>query len=314
MSAAAGVVRRPVRRGAGRGSAQRDGQLLEIQRRMAAAVMHPLTRSEGMTQRRRDGSSNTGEANAIIRPNDRLTSFERLEIYNRQYWFRLYSSFEEDFPGLQAILGRARFDALMRAYLTDCPSESFTLRNLGSRLEAWLGEHKEHLGPHPKLAMEMVRLEWAHIEAFDSEERPRLSAEKLAGIDEGSTLRLQPHLRVLALSYPVDDLLLEVRTENGSVASSANNASVARKRRRVRHVAGLKPQRIHLAIHRHENTVWYKVLSAEEFDLLAALMAGRTLGEAIDLALKDRSLPEDQHPAFLQEAFASWSMLGWFTN
>ncbi len=288
--------------------------LLEIQRRMAAAVMHPLTRTETMPRKRRDGTSNLSEADAIIKPNDRLTSFERLEIYNRQYWFRLYTSFEEDFPGLQAILGRARFDALMRAYLTDCPSESFTLRNLGSRLEPWLEENPEHLGPHPGLARDMVRLEWAHIEAFDSEERPRLSAKKLAGIDENSTLRLQPHLRVLSLRYPVDDLLLEVRTENGSAASSANNANVARRRRRIRHVAAMRPRPIHLAIHRHENTVWYKELSPEEYGLLTALIAGKSLGDAIELALKDSALPEEQHPAFLQEAFANWSMLGWFTS
>ena len=118
-----------------------QGQLAEIQRRMAAAVMHPLTRAETMPRRRRNGVSNQAEAEAIIRPNDRLTSFERLEIYNRQYWFRLYTCFEEDFPGLQAILGRAKFDALMRAYLTDCPSESFSLRNLASRLDTWLEQH-----------------------------------------------------------------------------------------------------------------------------------------------------------------------------
>ena len=44
-----------------------DSQLLEIQRRMAAAVMHPLTRAETMPQRRRDGKSNRSEADAIIR-------------------------------------------------------------------------------------------------------------------------------------------------------------------------------------------------------------------------------------------------------
>ena len=290
------------------------GQLQDIQRRMAAAVMHPLTRSETMPRRRRDGSSNLREADAIIRPNDRLTSFERLEIYNRQYWFRLYTCFEEDFPGLQAILGRAKFDALMRAYLTDCPSESFSLRNLGSRLEAWLDQHPEHLGPKPALARDMVRLEWAHIEAFDSEERARLSAEALAAIDENSTLRLQPYLRLLALSYPVDDLLLQVRTENGSSASSTNNASTSRKRRHVRHVAALAPRPIHLAVHRHENSVWYKPLSAEEFGLLSALIAGKPLGDAIDLALANSPLPEDQRPAFLQEVFAAWAMLGWFTS
>lgn len=291
---------------------QSSSQLLDIQRRMAAAVMHPLTRAETMPHRRRDGKSNNGEAEAIIRPNDRLTSFERLEIYNRQYWFRLYDCFEEDFPGLLAILGRAKFDALTRAYLTECPSESFTLRNLGSRLETWLTQHPEVIAPHTTLGLDMVRLEWAHIEAFDEEERPRLGPEALAGIDEDSTLRLQPYLRLLALSYPVDDLLLQVRNEDGSSASSANNASVARKRHHVRRVAALAPKPIWLAVHRLENTVWYKPLSPDEFALLSALRSGKPLGEA--LALASGSLPEDQRPAFIEEAFATWSMLGWFTS
>jgi hypothetical protein len=288
--------------------------LLEIQRRMATAVMHPLTRAETMPRRRRDGKSNANEADAIIKPNDRLTSFERLEIYNRQYWFRLYSSFEEDFPGLQAILGRAKFDALMRAYLTDCPSESFTLRNLGSRLEAWLESHPHLLSPHAELAREMVRLEWAHIEAFDSEEKPPLGAGAFVRMGEETTLHLQPHIRLLTLSYPVDDLLLQVRTENGSSASSANNASAARKRRHVRHVAALAPRAMHLAVHRHQNSVWYKPLAAEEFQLLAALRDEKTLGEAMELAFTGSSIPEEDRSEFLQAAFANWAMLGWFTE
>jgi hypothetical protein len=296
-----------------RASAQ-QGQLLDIQRRMAAAVMHPLTRAETMPRRRRNGASNLAEAEAIIRPNDRLTSFERLEIYNRQYWFRLYSCFEEDFPGLQAILGRAKFDKLMRAYLTECPSESFSLRNLGSRLEAWLNAHPEYIEPHHALALDMVRLEWAHIEAFDSEERPPITPEALSAIDESSVLRLQPYLRLLALSWPVEDLLIQVRSEDGSSTSSANNASASRKRHHVRRVAALSPQPIWLAVHRLENSVWYKPVCQEEFDLLSALLAGKSLGESIDLALAGSSIPEDQRPAFLQEAFATWSMLGWITS
>lgn len=292
---------------------QPAGQLLEIQRRMAAAVMHPLTRGETMPRRRRDGTSNRSEADSIIRPNDRLTSFERLEIYNRQYWFRLYSCFEEDFPGLQAILGRTRFDALMRAYLTECPSESFTLRNLGSRLQSWLEKNPVWVEPHKALALDMVQLEWAHIEAFDGEERPRLDGQGLASINENSVLRVQPYLRLLSLSYPVDDLLLQVRNENGSSASSTNNASSARKRHHVRRTAALAPRAIHLAVHRHQNSVWYKPLTAEEFRLLSGLLAGRALGHAIELALHESALSEEERAGFLQEAFASWSALGWFT-
>jgi len=44
----------------------------------------------------RDGKSMHDVAAEFIKPNDRLSSFERLEIYNRQYWFRVLASLDED--------------------------------------------------------------------------------------------------------------------------------------------------------------------------------------------------------------------------
>jgi len=142
-------------------------QLDHIQRRMFEAIRQPLTADEGMRLRTRDGRSLKALANEIIRPNDRLTSFERLEIYNRQYWFRILSALSEDFPGLRAIIGERRFEKLATAYLFDCPSRSFTLRNLGSRLESWLVAHPAYIAKCENIALDMVRLEWAQIEAFD---------------------------------------------------------------------------------------------------------------------------------------------------
>jgi hypothetical protein len=288
-------------------------ELLELQRRVAAAVMHPLTKSETMPHRRRNGVSNTSEAEALIKPNDRLSSFERLEIYNRQYWFRLYSSFEEDFPGLKAIVGSAKFEKLMRDYLTECPSQSFSLRNLGSQLETWLLAHPEYLEPRLELAMDMVRMEWAHIETFDSGENSLLDPDDLASIDETSQLHLQPYLRVLELRYPVDDLLIELRSESGSSDASSNNASAERKKRHVRRVAMLKPEEIYLVLHRHENSVYYKRLHAEDYRLLKALLHGEAIGAAIDIAFANSTMAEDDRSAFLQQAFATWASLGWFT-
>ena len=74
-------------------------KLLELQRTMARAVMQPLTFSERMQRTAPNGQSMRVYASKFIKPNDRLTSFERLEIYNRQYWFRVLSSMVEDFPG-----------------------------------------------------------------------------------------------------------------------------------------------------------------------------------------------------------------------
>src|SRR6202162_4292745 len=112
-------------------------KLLKLQRTMARAVMQPLTSTERRQQKAPDGRPMRSYAAGFIKPNDRLTSFERLEIYNRQYWWRLMASMAEDFPGLQAILGNQRFESLCKAYLADRPSLSFTLRNLGRDLRSW---------------------------------------------------------------------------------------------------------------------------------------------------------------------------------
>lgn len=289
-------------------------ELLDIQRRVAAAILHPLTKAETMSRRRRDGTSNTREADALIRPNDRLTSFERLEIYNRQYWFRLYSALEEDFPGLKAVIGSAKFERVMRDYLTDCPSTSFTLRNLGSRLVEWLAAHPDHFAPRLALATDMAQLEWAHIEAFDSAAEDPLDPDDGFALDDDSRLSLQPHLRTLELHYPVDDLLIALHNEEGSSDSSSNNASAARKTKHVRRVAMLQPQNIFLAVHRQQNSVFYKRLAREDFLLLRALLSGHTISQAIEAAFTGSSLSEQEQGAFLQAAFASWAAMGWFTR
>ena len=119
--------------------------LLELQRQMSEDVRRPLAAGFEMQQVREDGRSMAEVAKSYVKPHDRLSSFERLEIYNRQYWFRVTGSASEDFPALAAVLGSKRFDALVLAYLLENPSTSFTLRNLGARLPMWLAEPRSSL-------------------------------------------------------------------------------------------------------------------------------------------------------------------------
>lgn len=289
-----------------------SGELAKLQRRMAAAVMQPLTREEQMRRRDQAGRSNVDEAAEFIKPNDRLTSFERLEIYNRQYWFRLFASFEEDFPGVQAIVGKKRFDALMRAYLEACPSTSFSLRNLGSRLIEWLSENPGYAEPHTEATLEMAALEWAHIEAFDGAAWTRLTPEMLLGVGEVSRITLQPYLRLVRAHYAVDDALIAVRSENGSSNSSSNNASTGHTVRRIRAVRSMPREDVFLAVHRHEDSVYYKRLTREDFQMLSSLQEGKTLGEALDAGFDGSAIPEGERPAYVHSAFAHWMELGWF--
>jgi hypothetical protein len=289
-------------------------KLLSLQRRMARAVMMPLTPSEGMRRVAVNGRPMRKVAAEFIKPNDRLTSFERLEIYNRQYWFRVLSSFAEDFPGLRAVLGDRRFDALAKAYIADCPSRSFTLRNLCSRLEPWLRKHPSWTGSCQKLALDMVRLEWADIEAFDGKAEPSLTLEDLAGATPAQLrLKLQPYIQLLHLRYPVNDLLLAVRDdEDTDFASNAINER--HKRKKVLAVARLKPSPIFLAVHRLDDSVYYRRLDREEFIILNEVRDGKTLNQAIEAAFRDSSLAVAERPSHVQHWFHTWAALGWFSR
>jgi hypothetical protein len=289
-------------------------KLLELQRTMARAVMQPLTPSEQMRETAPGGASMRTYAGRFIKPNDRLTSFERLEIYNRQYWFRLLSSMAEDFPGLRNVLGERRFDAMCKAYLIDCPSRSFTLRNLGSQLEFWLESHPKYGGAAQALALDIVRLEWADIEAFDGKIEPVLRVEDLASqAGDGLRLHLQPYVRLLSLRYPVDDLLLDVRKdEDTEVASNAFRE--VHKRKKIRAVARLKPAQIFLVVHRLDNSVYFRRIEAEEFAILSEIRKGKTLGKAIELALRKTKIPPQERAARIQEWFRNWSSMGWFSQ
>ena len=286
--------------------------LLELQRRVAAVVMQPLTSQDGMRRKTREGRSTKAEAEALIKPNRVLSSFERLEIYNRQYWFRVLSCFAEDFPGLRSIIGSSKFERLMRAYLSDCPSVSFTLRNLGSRLEAWLRSNPQWIVPRETLALDMVRLEWAHIEAFDSGYEPKLTLADIESAGLELPIALQPYIRLLELTYPVDDLLIEVHDEEVNSDISSNAARTRQLRNRIRRYAQPDPERIYLAVHRMEDSVYYKRLQLESFRMLSALSKQMTLEQALEIAFESSSMPEEERIIAVQRWFANWAELGWF--
>ena len=79
------------------------------QRMMFAAITRRLEYN-GMQSTWTDGSDMARHAELFIKPNDRLSSFERLQIYNQQYWWRLIESFSEDFRGLCAVIGEVLRD------------------------------------------------------------------------------------------------------------------------------------------------------------------------------------------------------------
>jgi len=288
-------------------------RLAALQKAVARAVMQPLTRNERMQRVGPGAEKMRAYAARYIKPNDRLSSFERLEIYNRQYWFRILGGMAEDFPGLHAVLGGQRFESMCKAYLTECPSRSFTLRNLGAHLERWLRQNPSWIHDRRVLALDMVRLEWADIEAFDGQAKPPLRSEDLREMEVPNLqLSIQPYVQLLELHYPVDDLLLEVKHGDDTSDFTSNAIHERRKRSKVRAVAKLEPAQIFLAVHRLDFSVYFRRIEPEEFRLLNAVRCGKTIERAIELAFRKSSVPGADRAAFVQHSFQTWGTLGWF--
>ena len=284
--------------------------LEEIQRTMAAAVMTPLTPNEEMQKTALDGRAMTDVAASFIAPNSRLTAFERLELYNRQYWLRVLHALAEDFPAVRAVVGATRFEELSIGYLTEHPSRSFTLRNLGSKLVDWLIANPQWAGRRQTLAVDLARIEWAFVEAFDNAERTPLTLEQIATLDGESRLALQPHVQLLELNYPADDIALSLHAKEKRQTSEAGVARDDEDDEPAQ-LPRLRRKPTWVAAHRVDLNVYYRRMEREEFRTLAAIRDGRLLGEALELGFTDSRLPENRRPGRVRHWFQTWAELEW---
>jgi hypothetical protein len=286
---------------------QSDADLRALQRMMMRALVTPLTANDELAPRWHDGRPMAEVVAEFIKPNDRLTAVERLEIYGRSYWSRLIDCVYEDSPGLHALLGEKRFSALVRAYLAKYPSRSFTLRNLCSRLAQFIREEPRWTMPRTALALAVARFEWAQTVAFDGAACPVLTSDDLAAVPPNRLrLGLQPYLSLLVFEWPVDDYVLAVKKRD-ALRREASNAidraprAVSRKKIPLPHRG-----RVYIAVHRYRHLLYYKRLVPSAFRMLEALAAGSTLTQAV--AAAGHRVKPDQ----VRDWFATWMELGWF--
>jgi len=116
------------------------------------------------------------------------------------------------------------------------------------------------------------------------------------------------------LKYPVDDLLLEVRKEYEDTDFASNAFQERHKRKRVQAVAKLKPAEIFLAVHRVDDSVYFRRIEQEEFAILSALRDGKALGKAIETAFRKSRVPAAARAGMVQTWFQNWAALGWFCH
>ena len=268
--------------------------LATLQRWMQSVIVHPGCVYDALSCDEAARKIAAEAVERVIKPTDRLTSAERVDIYHGMYLMRMGEALEVDYPTLRAFLGADRFADLARDYVQVHPSTSYTLNRLGDRLpdfvQGWAC--REDAG----FLHDLARLERAVTEAFDSEESPRLSPEDAQAIPQeawaGARLVPSAALRTLAFTHPVGEAL----------GAMKRGEPVQRLRRRAAWIA----------LWRTEFTVMRIDLSRAEHDLLTALAAGTPLGEALTTATDSLKSSEKQDRVFAW--FRGWIARGMFSR
>lgn len=289
--------------------------LRALQRLMLAAICRPLGRNHRTQRRWSDGRRTAVVVGEFTVANERLSALERIEIYNRMYWFRVLDSVLDDCPGLYALLGPRRFWSLARAYLTRHPSRSFTLRNLCRRLPRFIAAEPRWTAPRTAAARDVARFEWAQLVAFDAAaRRPVALADLRDARPENLRLALQPCLTLLRLDHAVDDYVIAVKQRDDALRSAASQTVAPRATVTTRPSLAtprLRRERVFLAVHRHDNQVYSKRLGLAEYRLLRALATGHTLAAACAAAFRHDLTSSPAQAGLVQSWFQLWSRLGW---
>jgi len=259
--------------------------LEDIQREFFTALQMPL---RGSSRRSTDLPPNDeghspeflAKAEELMKPGENLSSAERLELYHRQYWFRVLESVAEDFPVLRKMAGEEKFWELLEAYLQAFPSGSFTLRHLGRAMPRFVASWEGLDAAKRRWFSALAELEYAEMEVYEAAEREPLPPEQLATEE----LELQPHVRLISMPVPAD---LCRRWEEFNPVDEVPT---------------------HAAVWRGPKGAYTVRLQPTEYELLCRLKNGGRLEELFEAPLQPEPEEED-----VQEWFSKWQSRGWIT-
>jgi len=231
------------------------------------------------------GAARPDDLDALVVGDQRLSSFDRLDIYANMYFFRLLDCLKEDYPRLLEALGPARFHNLVTDYLLVHPSSHPSLRYVGTRLADCLAGHALER-ECPGLA-DLARLEWARADIFDAADARPLTRDDLAALpqDEAGDVRLAliPACRLLRLAHDAPRAWRELkeRAERPDAGGDAGGTGAACAHDDGDHALPLprtarRPTGVR--VWRHGFAVHHRSIDDDEIDSLEGLRAGDTLG------------------------------------
>ncbi|MFI0434869.1 MAG: putative DNA-binding domain-containing protein [Parachlamydiaceae bacterium] len=280
-------------------------QLQSIQEWFASIITHPLGKNETIQPRTAHGTLISQEAAQYITPRPNLPSHLRMQIYNQQYWWRLFNTLHANFPLVTRLFGYQAFNQNIAVpYLSQYPPNHWSINVLGKRLPQWIAE--SYKAPDRSLVFDSASLDWAFMENLITTRHPPLDLCAMLKQNPDSLLStpfyLQPSMTLFAWEY---DLL----TFRGEVLEQS-----AEERSRLCPPSPSKDKSYFIILYRnrHDNLAWREITQAE-FTLLKRFETGSTMEEACAYIESQDPLIYQNAEENLQQWLQEWTQAGWLS-
>lgn len=279
--------------------------LQNLQRWVQEVITHPDGIAAGVESPIARQQIDIGAANIehVVEPSSRLGSAERLAVYGNAYFARLVECLGEEFPATRHALGEETFESFAFGYVNDSPSSSYSLGFLGERFAQYLIDTRPTDVPKPgwpDFLIDLATLERIYAEVFDGpgpEDLATLQPDDLQSVPPELVNEVRfvpvPSLRLLEASFPVHEYVTAARRDQSpGIPMSVETL---------------------LVITRRDYVVRRGAVSRAEFQLLRAIIAGNSLGAAIEIAAEAMTDQTDEELASnLSKWFQHWASAGWF--
>lgn len=275
-------------------------KLKKTQEWFASIITMPIDQDSRMNPISPSGSFMEEEAFDYIVPSPSLKPDQRIQIYNQQYWWRLFSILQDGFPLLARLFGYHDFNQIIaQPYLVKYPPTSWSLTILGNDLPRWVKE--EYLADDKELVWDAARLDDAFNAAFFTTHHASISqasetAEKLST----KKLRLQPHIHLFNFRYDLLNFRNEMLKEEVEHWVDHDFPKL------------IQDKTYYFIVYRtaHNNFNW-ESLSKAAYELLLLFQNGSTIEQACEwLEQQEESLFEEA-ASKLHLWFQEWTFRQW---
>lgn len=261
-------------------------------------IGRPLSEEGGISLLAPSGQPIESESKSYIAPSPTLQPFERIQIYNQQYWWRLLNNLHDTFPFLTRLFGYYDFnETLAIPYLRKHPPTHWSLNKLGDLFPSWI--QTNYLKEDRELTYAAAVLDEAHYALFF---KPLVPSFTIPSDCEGilsQSLSLQPHVKLFHHPYDLFSLRREMLKEDPDYWISHDFPELKKE-----------PTFTMLFRLRNCGTIIRKTLSSVEYLILKQFQSGTSIEAVCDWL---EGQPEDIQEAAekgLQLWFKEWTQDG----